>query len=150
MENIDQSTEQQVWQRVFAKPQTQFGREDLRMLMLSAMETASAYRLLAGTLTGKAKERVKRLWEGEQANIACLRGMQLLSGGTEEAPKMLNAPNEPVKKILEKSYHRTRRAMMEYTARLADPEFGAVFQTMANRAQAHCASIAELMGTIKD
>lgn len=147
MEKMDRNTEQQVWQRVFAQSPAQPGREDLRMLMLSAMELAAGYRLLTGVLTGSARERAMRLWEDEQSNIACLKGMQRLSGGAEGKPKTLSAPSEPARKVLEKSYHGTRRALTEYTARLADPEFGSVFQKMADREREHCAILMELLGS---
>lgn len=146
MENMDRNTEQQVWQRVFAQPQTPSGREDVYLLILSAMELSAGYRRLAGILTGEDRERMKRLWKGEEANTACLRGIHRLSGGTEEPVKPLSAPNEPVRKALEKSYYKTRRAVTEYTARLADPEFGMVFQKMADRERDHCAILAELLG----
>lgn len=146
MENMNRNTEQQVWQRVFAQLQAQPGQEDLRMLALSAMELAAGHRLLTGLLTGSAREQAVRLWEEELANIACLKGMQRLSGGAEVTGRMPNAPKEPARRLLEKSYHRTRRAVTEYTARLADPEFGAVFQKMADREREHCAVIAELLG----
>lgn len=146
MENLDRNTEQQVWKRVFAQPQIQSEREDLRLLVLYAMELSAGYRRLAGILTGRDKERLRHLWEGEEANIACLRGIHRLSGGTEEMVKPLSAPNEPARKALEKSYHRTRRALTEYTARLADSEFGMVFQKMADRERDHCAILAELLG----
>lgn len=147
MDQIDQDIEQKVWQRVLAQPQARSGREDLRSLMLAALETAEIYRLLAGMLTGKARERVNGLWEGEQANAACLRGMQRLSGGTAEKGAALRLPKESARRLLEKSYHRTRRAMTEYTSYLADPEFGVVFQQMADRERAHCAVIAQLLGS---
>lgn len=147
MENMDPNVEQQVWQRVFAQPQNQ-GRDDLRGLMLSAMEAAAAWRYLAGMMTGKARERVKQLYEGEQANIACLKGMHILSGGTGELPRAVSGPKESTRKVLEKSYHRTRRAMAEYMARSVDGEFGEVFREMARREGEHCALIAELLGSI--
>lgn len=149
MENWDRNAEQQVWKRVFAHPQMSSGDEDLHLLVLSARELAAGYRRLTGILTGRDKERVKRLWEGEEANIACLRGIHRLSGGAEETVKPLSAPNEPVRRVLEKSYYRTRRAMTEYTARLADPEFGIIFQKMAGREQEHCAILAALLGNQK-
>lgn len=147
MDKNDQNVERQVWQRVLAQPPAQTGREDLRMLMLAVMETAAGYRLLTGMLTGKARERVRGLWEGEQANLACLRGMQRLSGGGEDKSKTIPLPSEPARKLLEKSFYRTRRAMAEYAARLADPEFGVVFQAMADREQAHCVVLVELLGS---
>ena len=145
MENMDPNVEQQVWDRVFARPVEPQG-EDLRGMLLAAMELAAGYRYLADVLTGKARERVKQLYEGEKSNIACLKGVGMLSGKGEEVLKIWNPSKESVRKVLERSYHRTRRAMVEYTSRSADAEFGAVFQRMAEREGRHCALLAELLG----
>ncbi len=143
MENRDV---EQVWQRVFAG--TPSKREDFRGLLVAAMELAALYRQLSQVLTGSPRERVKRLLEGEQANVDCLRGMQMLSGGGMPTTKALPVTKEPARKLLGKSFHLTRRALTEYTARLADPEFGAVFGIMADRERQHCALIAAALGEI--
>lgn len=148
MDNYDPNTEQQVWQRVFARPVEPQG-EDLRVLLLAAMELSASYRYLSGVLTGKQREQVKMLFEGEQANIACLKGIGMLSGRGDEILKIWNPSREPARRILEKCYHSTRRCLIEYTARSADSEFGAVFQKMAEREGKHCATVAELLGGMK-
>lgn len=148
MEQFDTDLEQRVWQRVRGSGGEQPERMDLRALMLAAMENAAAFRQLTGMLAGKPRERAKRLHEGEQRNIACLKGIHLLSTGAPMKPKAMQIPGEPAGKLLEKCYHRTKRAMTEYTARTVDGEFGAVFQTMADRQREHCAMIAELLGEL--
>lgn len=145
MENLDQNTQKQVWQRVFARPVEAQG-DDLRRLLMAAMEQAAGYRSLAAVLTGRRKERAKALYEGQMATISCLKGIGILSGKGEEVLKIWDPAKEPVRKVLEKSYHRSRRAMIEYTSRSADAEFGAVFQRLAEREGKHCALIAELLG----
>ena len=145
MENFDPNVEQQVWQRVLAQS-AQPQRDDLRSLQLSAMEMAEVYRHLANTLSGRDREQAKRLHDGETANISCLRGIRILSGVTGEKTKVMNVPKESAGKLLEKCYHKTRRAMTEYMARSVDGEFGEVFRKMADREGAHCAVIAELLG----
>lgn len=144
MENFDANVEQQVWQRVFAQPEQK--REDLRPLVLAAMEAAAAYRELAGMLAGSRQEQAKRLYQEQQSTVTCLRGMQRLSGSGGEPPKALPRPREPAQKLLEKNYHRAKRAMTEYTARSLDSEFGVVFQHLAQREGEHCVMIARLLG----
>ena len=148
MEQFDGNMEQRVWQRVRGGSAEQPERMDLRALMLSAMENAAAYRQLSGMLTGRLRERAKGLLEGEQANIACLKGIHLLSTGAAMKPKAMNLPSAPAGKLLEKCFHRSRRAMVEYTSRTVDGEFGAVFQKMADREREHGAVIAELLGEL--
>ena len=147
MEQMDKNMERQVWQRVFAQPQTRPERDDLRMLTLSAMEAAAAYRYLAGSLTGKSRDQARLLWEDEQATVASLRGLHRLSGGGGEKPKTISVSKESPEKVLEKCYHRARRAVTEYTARTVDSEFGTVFRKLAEREEEHCVRIAQLLGS---
>ncbi len=144
MEGFDSGKEQQVWQRVIAPAMPERG--DLRTLILSAQESAAAYKALTGLLTGSARERARRLWEQEQESVACLRGLQRLAGGPAAKARALPGPQGPAAKLLERGYHRARRAMTEYTARSTDPEFGVVFQELAHRAQENCIILAALLG----
>lgn len=148
MENREEKTEQQVWERVFARPVEPQG-SDLRGMLLAAGELAAVYRYLTGVLTGKGREKAKQLYEGELANIACLKGIGLLSGRGEEVLKIWNPSKEPARKLLEKSYHRTRRCMVEYMSHSAEAEFGTVFQKLAEREGAHCAVLAQMLGSLK-
>ena len=148
MENLESNMQQQVWQRVFARPEEARG-EDLRTLLLTAMELAAGYRYLTGVLTGKQRERVRALQKGEAANAACLKGVAVLSGRGEEILKIWSPAKEPPRRLLEKSYHKTRRCMVEYMSRSAEPEFGTVFQKLADREGSHCAMLAELLGSLK-
>lgn len=136
---------EQVWQRVFARQEVPLG-EDLRGLQMAVMERMVAYRTLAGKLTGKPKELVWQLHEGEQRTLAALKGVAQLSGRGGEVLKPWNSQREQPVKMLEKCYHKTRRGMTEYMARSAEPEFGVVFQKLAQRAGEHCAILAEVLG----
>lgn len=145
MEQFDKTGEQQVWQRVFAR-QEEVMENDLRGLLMGAMEQAAAYRYLAGVLTGKKAERAKRLYESQQAAVACLKGLVMLSGRPGAMPKGAGPSKEPAGKLLEKCYHRSRRAMAEYLSRSAEPEFGQVFRALADREGVRCVLIAEVLG----
>jgi len=138
------SPEQQVWQRVFS-PAEQPG-SDLRSLRMGAMELAAAYRYLQGILPGKQRETVRQLQEGELANSAALKGVMQLSGQGEEILKIWNPSREPGGKLLERCYFKTRRAMVEYMGRSAEPEFGVVFRALADREGRHCLELVQLLG----
>ena len=147
MEKHARDGEQQVWQRVFAGPETE-AAEDLRPLLREAMEQAGAYRYLTTALIGKTRERAMLLYQGQMETIACLRGIGLLSGRGEELLKLWQPTREPVVRLLEKCYHRSRRSMTEYMARSAGSEFGVVFRRLADREAEHCAILAGLLGRI--
>lgn len=145
MESKEQNSHQEVWNRVFAR-QEQAHQETLHSLLNAALEQAGAYRQLAAVLSGKAKDQAKALYDGQIQTIRCLKGIGLLSGGTEEVLKLWSPARESSRKLLEKCYHRSRRAMVAYMSLAAEPEFGAVYRSLADREGQHCAMIAEILG----
>ena len=145
MEEMDQRTEQQVWQHVFERPVQPRG-DSLRELLMTASELAAGYRYLMGRVGERPKARVRLLYEGEIANAASLRGISFLRHAGEELVKLWSPAVGSVGKFLETSYHRTRQTWVEYTARSGDPEFGVVFRKLAQREENHCLLLTELLG----
>ena len=145
MERMDKSRE--VWQRVL-QSQPAVPRDGLRGLRRESSALSAAYRQLMSSLTGKAGEKAGQLYREEAVISGCLRGLEVLRG--EEAGKLKypQPAKEPTLRLLRSCYHRTRNCMAEYTARTVDPETGAVFRELAERAQRQCALIAELMGML--
>ena len=143
-----ENQEREVWQRVFGQPAAPRSREDLPALAAEVRELAALYRQLMKGTSGKLREKLGQLYEGELANLACLKGMAVLSGTPMGRQPPLPDRKEPMGKALKKACHRTRRALVEYTARSADPEFGAVFRQMAARAEKQWALAAELLGSV--
>ena len=141
----DRKLEQQVWQRVRPAGEAAPGH-DLRQLQREAMELAAAYRALMAQFTGRQQELARRLYLGEKSNSAVLAGVGSLSGQPAEALKLWQPGKEPVGKLLERCYHRTRRCATEYLARSVDGEFGVVYERMAKRAGEHCLMLARLLG----
>lgn len=144
MEQLDPEMAARVWQRVQGR-QEPVG-EDLRPLMQTVQELAAAYRRLAGQTSGRSRELLRRLHEGQMANLACLRGIQILRGGPMPKGNTLPMGKEGTGKALEKCYHRSRRLAGEYTARSTEMEFGGVFYEMAERERKQCALAAEAIG----
>ena len=140
----EQHLQERVWQRVMAAPGD--SREDLRPLMHPAAENAMEYYALTKRATGKTREALQKLYDRARVNLNCLRGLQSMRFGTAGKSAPQPSSGENLRKTLEKCYHRTRRAIMEYTARSAEPEFGAVFAVMADRERENIALIAELLG----
>lgn len=147
MDNRDQTRDQQVWQRVRAGGE-ELPHNDLLQLQREALELTAAYRGLAAQLTGKARELAQRLYRTESANSQVLAGIGFLSRQSGENLKFWQPGKEAPKKTLERCYHRTRRCMTEYMARSAEPEYGIVFQKLADRAGSSCALVAELLGIL--
>ena len=145
--NKEPVQQEQVWQRVLA-PQGQSPREGLRGLILTAAELAAAYRQLAGSINSKGKELLQSLYQGELSNVASLKGISLLSGGTEEGLRSWNPEKAPARRRLEKCYHQTRRCLTEYLSRSAHTEFGEVYRQLYDRECRHCLWITEVLGNL--
>ena len=145
MERMDKSRE--VWQRVL-NPQPVVLKDGLRGLRRESATLAAAYRQLSGALPGKAGEKAGQLYREEAVISACLRGLEILRGEDGGKLKYPQPAKEPTQRLLRGCYHRTRNCMAEYTARAVDPETGAVFRALADRAPRQCGLLAELMGMI--
>ena len=148
MERLDGAMEERVWQRVLGQPGPEPAGDDLRPLMQQVQEQMGGYKKLWSQASGRSRELLHRLQEGERENFACLKGIQILRHGPVTKSKPLPGVREPAGKILEWCYHRSRRLMGEYTARSAGSEFGAVFYVMAERQRMLCALAAEALGEL--
>jgi hypothetical protein len=147
LDKQDQNLEQQVWQRV-RSCREEGPKNDLRQMQREALELAAIYRGLLPRMTGWKREQTAKLHQGERANAAALAGIGILSRQDGEQLKLWQPGNEDPKKLLQRCYHRTRRAMTEYTARSAEPEYGLVFEKLAKREGEHCVLLAEILGTM--
>ena len=140
-----ENREQEVLQRVFARNE-QPPHSNLREMMVDVVERISVYRQLQEAASGQRKEKLRRLYEGELANLNALKGISVLSGGGGEVLKLWQPTKEPERKQLIRCYHETRRCMVDYMTRSAEPEYGTVFRILADRAGQHCVLLAELLG----
>jgi len=145
MEQFDPGMENPVWQRVL-RSREQAGNWDLRAMEEGAMELVGAWRQLAGLLTGRQRELARQLYEGEQATLAALKGLAVLSGQGGEVLKLWNPSHAPVRRLLEGLYEKTHHCMVNYLACSAQPRWGGVFRQLAQREERHLTLIAQLMG----
>jgi len=144
LEKFDPNRELQVWQRV--KEGFQAGDSDIRPLLLMAWESASVYRQLLGLLSGKQREKMKKLQEQAMGAVNVLKGIQTMSGQPAGNLRPQPITKEPVRRLLEKSFYRCGRLMTEYTARALDPDYAVVYQGLADREREAAMILAELIG----
>ncbi len=141
MKNDPTYRERQVWQRV--SRQEAPSREALRPWLLSALEAAADYRRLAQNSSGRRREMLSRLAEGEEAAAACLRGMLAVSGIHAATPAF---PPSKRPKVLLYRLRQCREAYRFYSGSAADPEYGAVFQRLALRQGEQMALLLTILG----
>ena len=142
MGNLDMS---RVWQRVTA--QKKQSRELLRPWLLAALEAGAEYRRLAQSANGWRREMLLTLGEEEADSAACLRAMMLSAGlrPPQAAPALRQLP---LARALPLRLLRCREAYRNYAGMTPDPEYGPVFQRMANRQGAQLERLLLLMGRV--
>ena len=142
---MEQEREAKVWQRVAEQKEVRI-HHGTQGLIRESGELAAIYRRMAEKMTGKEKQLARKLYELEQANRACLRGIALLSGAGADSTKPWVPGKGDEKGQLMRCYHRTQHSQAEYMARSLDPEYGCVYRELALRQERQCALLAELLG----
>ena len=136
-----------VWQRV----QGEAPPPDFRALpeMISEEKTdAAVYLHLSHRFTGKEGAMLRRMFEEEQAHIACLRGIYRMCTGERCNIHTPPPAQEELSVTLRRCYGREMRCLAAYEARSGDKEYGPVFARLAEQEREHCQNILLLMGKL--
>ena len=127
--------EKRVWERVAAREGAP--REDMEELLRQAWELGEEYRALARLMGDRGELAGIRREQQEIARIlAGIRALQQ-GGGSEK------------QKRLRRCYHRSRRAMTDYAARVATPEVGLAYQYLSELERQHCIEVLKMLGSEK-
>lgn len=125
-----ENREKQVWQRVTAHRSA--GRELLRPWLLAAMEASADFRRLSKSVSGWRREMLLAMGETESDQAACLRAMMHLA--SLRLPERVPLPKPlALDGALRLRLLRCREAYRNYAGMTPDPEYGPVFQRMADR-----------------
>lgn len=136
-----------VWQRVGAQPAPDAA--GLEGLIATEWTAASTYLHLSRKLQGHYAEVLRRLFQEEQAHANCLKGIYALITG--ETPKVASpVPQTDTPELtLRRCYGQEMRSLAAYEARSADPQYGAVYQKLAQQEREHCWIVLELIGQLQ-
>ena len=131
----DRDLEKRVWERVAAREGAP--REDMEELLRQARELGEEYRALARLMGDRGELAGIRREQQEIARI--LAGIRALSqgGGSERLQR------------LRRCFHRSRRAMTDYAARVATPEVGLAYQYLSELERRHCIEVLKMLGSEK-
>ena len=131
----DRDLEKRVWERVAAREGAP--REDMEELLRQARELGEEYRALARLMGDRGELAGIRREQQEIARIlAGIRALQQ-GGGSEKLQR------------LRRCYHRSRRAMTDYAARVATPEVGLAYQYLSELERQRCLEILRMLGSGK-
>jgi len=149
MEIIDKEKAARVWNRVQGEPDSQQIAQGLLGLIAEEWTDAATYLLLARQFQGKESAMLRSLAQQEQAHTACLKGIYTLITGSQPTVRSVPPEKAPIQAILRRCYGREMRCLAEYEARSSDPEYGRVFQGLAEQERHHCHVILEILGNLK-
>jgi rubrerythrin len=148
MENIDPAKAARVWQRV----QGGQNRDPEELVTLAAYEQSDAamYLQLSRRFQGKEAATLRQLYEQELSHAACLKGMyQMLTGNHLPVSAAQPAVGENTQAALRRCYGREMQSLAAYEARVNDPEYGQVFQRLAQQEREHCRILLTVIGNLK-
>ena len=147
MENYDPQVAQRVWKRVLDGP----AREEmpqLQALIIGEWQDAATYLQLSRRLQGSAAQRLRKMFEEEQAHGACLKGIYSLVTGERPRVKAPPVSQDSVKAILRRCYGREMQCLAAYEQWSGHREYGPVFARLAQQEREHCRILLEILGSL--
>ncbi len=151
MAHYDPEMAKRVWSRVQSSTPTEGeGSAPLAELMEGAGTCAAAYRQLSLRMQGDAVQALRRMSGEERRFAACLRGICILQNGACPGAQPPTPPQGSPQALLRQCYSRERAALDACKKLSTGGEFGPVFAALAERKLAHCVTLLELLGNMKD
>ena len=117
-------------------------------MMLSSRTAAENFRELARCFQGWQSQALFNMARESRAQGTCLAGILTLVTGEEYRPAPVPADTGILSARLKKAYRRALGLLSDCEAWAADPEYGPVFQRLAQRQQNHCRKILEIIGSM--
>ena len=142
---------EQKYERVWQRMQGQSPAPDHKWISEMIAETkynGAAYLHLSHHFSGKEGAMLRRMFEEEQSQISCLRGVyRLITGQRCQVHTNPIAPEDP-SVALRRCYGREMRCLCAYEVHSGDTEYGPVFVQLAQQKKQHCKNILHLMGRL--
>lgn len=148
MNTIDPTKAAHVWQRVRAEASPSLEENGLGELIVREWESASAYLQLSRRMTGRSATLLRKLFEQEQAHVACLKGIYTLITGKRPSFTGVKPGQDDPQKALRRCYGEQMQRLACYEQRSADPQYGHVFARLAQQEREHCHILLEILGTL--
>ena len=149
MEKYDPQLANRVWQRVQQRAPEQPDTAPLLALITQAWENAAACMTLAKVSQGREASIFRKIFEQEQATARALRGIYILQTGTVPAQPAMKNTNEITAARLRRCCTSAMNAARAFEQRSGDPEFGPVYQLLAQRQRENWLLLLEIIGSGK-
>ena len=148
MANYDKQMADRVWKRVQGEREEEKRDLNLKGLILSAQMASATYQQLSRQLGQREGPVLQRLAREDQGHGACLKGIYTIITDQEPVIKAPPISAGSVNLTLRKCYAGLLKTLQEYEQWSTDPEYGPVFQRLADQEQEHCRLVLELIGRL--
>ena len=142
--------EKRVWQRVKGESPLPQPERELAALLAGEAACWAVCGALSRRTEGKNGSKLRQIAEEAQENLACLKGMYLLTTGHMPVVHPTQPSREPVLPALQGQCRRELQLLQQYTLRAGDPECGPVFAGLAQRKREHCTALLQILGSRKE
>ena len=144
MNSENRDMERRVWQRVSSQGRAY--NPDTAQIMHFCARAAGIFRGLSQNARDHRREKLRALMAGELENLSILRGMERFSGRAATETVVMNHPPEGEAALLRQCVELIREIWIGFASRTADPEFGGVFQTLADLERRRLTDTLRLLG----
>lgn len=149
MEVFDNEAAKRVWQRVQGRQDMPNPEPELPALIREEWEDGAVCLYLSRRFQGSDGALLRRLSEENRAHAACLKGICILITGEKPPLTALPPSQEPAQILFRRCCGRALRRIGEYERRSAHPEYGPIFQLLAQQKKAQCQKLLQLLGSME-
>ena len=147
MNEIDHIQASRVWQRVRGQT-AEDEAQALAALIQQEWHSACVFLQLSRRSCGPEAAMLHKLFEQEQAQCACLKGIYSVFTGNKiaarPAPPVSGTPAE----LLRACYARQMRSLAAYEVRARDSEYAPVFARLRDQQMDQCRMVLQLIGSL--
>ena len=149
MNTYDPKKAERVWARVQAKTLPLDSQDmNLQAMIMNEWVAAATFLSLLRQVPPRERGALQQLAREDQGHGACLKGIYTLVTDQEPVIKAPPITAGSPKLILRKCYSTLMKSLQEYQRWSADPEYGPVFQRLADQEREHCRLVLELIGRL--
>ena len=146
MEQFDSEKARRVWSRVQAGALPESPHCDVQALAVREAAENGAYIRLSQSVYGRDRALLRKIAMEDKAHWEILRGILRMTAETKPKPAPPAADSGSVGRRLRLCYGRKMQMVAEYEKRVSDPQFGRIFQKLAEQEAAHCQALLTMIG----
>ena len=151
MNTYDPQKAERVWARVQHREESVPAEQpemNLQSMIMNEWVTSATYLALARQVPPREMCILQRMAREDQCHGACLKGIYTMVTDQEPVIKAPPITGSSVIVTLRKCYAALLNTLREYENRSRDPEYGPVFQRLADQEREHCRLVLELIGRL--